>query len=180
MDSLCFGSGFMTVRLHTRSCPGSFSVPRNRPEKSRASKDPRAGLERVEDGSHRPGAQGKALGSSSFSSALPPNRRSPAERNCVLCIFMPRKDHSNRGQRAAQTGTGTERQRATTVKIPAAPFRLPSQVQGTDSPPQSVSRGSNPRWGRAQKTTQRHEGPVQAGSGPPSERVGRLEEGGGP
>lgn len=44
-------------------------------------------------------------------------------------------------------GTGTEQQQAMTVKIPAVPFRLLSQVRGIDSPPQSVSRGRNPRWG---------------------------------
>lgn len=77
-------------------------------------------------------------------------------------------------------GTGTERQQATTVKIPAVPFRLLAQVRGIDGPPQSVSRGRNPRWGRAQKNTHRHEGLVQAESGSPFERAVRLKERRGP
>lgn len=68
---------------------------------------------RVESGSRPPGAQGEAPGASSPSSALLPNRSSPAEGTAVS-IFTLGKGRSNTGPRTPQAGTVTQQQRALT------------------------------------------------------------------
>lgn len=61
---------------------------------------------RIESGSHPPGAQGEALGSSAPSSALLPNRSSPAEGTAVS-IFTLGTGRSNTGQCLPPPGTVT-------------------------------------------------------------------------